>query len=344
MSHYLGIEIGGTKLQLGVGDGCGPRLTSFARREIDPRRGAEGILTQIEEVGVALIRKTDVAAIGVGFGGPIDSQRGIVTKSHQVAGWEGFPLAEWCAERFGRPVVIGNDCDSAALAEAQCGAGEGADRVFYVTVGTGVGGGFVVGGRLEGRGRPAIAEIGHLRPGLARSRHDATVESIASGWGIEATTRRRVALSMQSPEAPQGEDRSAATDLSRRLEWLTATGQRDEADLIRRCDGDLEALTAESVAAAAADGNVIARRALLRATTCLGWAIAQVITLLAPHVVVIGGGVSLMKAALFLDPVRRHVDRYVFPPLANSYTIRPAALGEEVVVHGAVRLARASSG
>ena len=341
MCLYLGIEIGGTKLQLGVGDGRGRELVAFARREIDPSRGAEGILAQVEQVGSELLEQFDVRAIGVGFGGPIDSQKGIVTKSHQVAGWERFPLGAWLAERLGRPAVIGNDCDSAALAEAQCGAGEGRGRVFYVTVGTGVGGGFVIDGQLDGRGRPAIAEIGHLRPGLSRSRPDATVESIASGWGIEAAVRRCLTPWIPPMGVPApGQSGSAPVPLSRWLQQIRGAGHHHEADLLERCNGDPERLTTQSVAVAAAAGNRIARRAINHATQCLGWAVAQVVTLMAPEVVVIGGGVSLMDTTLLLDPVRRQTQRYIFPPLVDAYAIVPAALGEEVVVHGAVRLAQ----
>jgi glucokinase len=99
------------------------------------------------------------------------------------------------------------------------------------------------------------------------------------------------------------------------------------------------ALNAKAVADLAASGNSIAQSAIHQATCVLGWAIAQVITLTAADVVVIGGGVSLIGQERFFQPLNREVARYVFPPLANSYSILPAALGEEVVVHGAVALA-----
>ena len=121
---------------------------------------------------------------------PIDSAAGTVTTSHQIDGWDGVPLAAWCRYRFGIPCTLANDCDSAALAEATWGAARGAETMFYVTVGTGVGGGLVSGGRLMGRQRPAVAEIGHLRPGLdATDSHD-TVEARASGRGIETFVRK----------------------------------------------------------------------------------------------------------------------------------------------------------
>src|SRR5439155_233696 len=151
-------------------------------------------------------------------------------------------------ETLGRPAVIGNDCDVAALAEARLGGVRGAHPVFYVTVGTAIGGGRMVGGRRHGQGRPAAAEIGHWRPRLNADQADVTVEA-------------------------------------------------------------------------------------------LGWAIGQVITRVAPEVVVVGGGVSLIGEHFFFMPLRAEVARYVFPPLVRSYKIVSADLGELSVVHGAIALA-----
>ena len=93
------------------------------------------------------------------------------------------------------------------------------------------------------------------------------------------------------------------------------------------------------VAQAATDGNEVAREVLAHACQALGWGIAQSLTLLAPNVVVIGGGVSLMDESLFLAPLRKEIDRYVFPPLVGHYEVLPAALGERVVVYGALAMA-----
>lgn len=236
-----------------------------------------------------------------------------MTTSHQVAGWDNFPLASWCTKTFGVPTYLGNDCDMAALAEARFGAGRGKRSVFYVTVGTGVGGGFVLDGQLFGSNRPAIAEIGHLRPGLDAIDASQTVESIASGRGIEATVR----------------------------ELIAHHGPRDDAaaGLLKLCQNDPQKLSGKMTADAAQAGNALAAAAMDRACQALGWGIAQVITLLAIEVVIVGGGVSLAGETVFFGPLRRYVDRYVFPPLLNSSQIVPAQLGEEVVVHGAVAMA-----
>jgi glucokinase len=330
---YLGIEIGGTKLQLAVGAGDGSEPLAFERRQVDSQRGAAGILEQIAQTGRTLVERHAVARIGIGFGGPVDTRRGRVTTSHQIAGWDDFPLVEWCEKTFGIPARLGNDCDAAALAEARFGAGRGRRCVFYVTVGTGIGGGLVWDGRPFGAGRPAIAEIGHLRPGLEAGDPHHTVESLASGWGIAAACRKRL---VELVPAKLGTDnpvrREQPTDLN-------SPAAADIADLRTRCGDHLDQLTTQMIADAAATGNRVALHVLHDATRTLGWAIAQAITLVAPEVVVVGGGVSLIGARLFFEPLRAAVRRYVFPPLADCYEILPAELGEQVVVHGALALA-----
>jgi glucokinase len=314
---YLGIEIGGTKLQLGVGCGDGRPLVALARRSVVAGEGARRILDQIAEAGAALLAAHPIRRIGIGFGGPVNAAEGVVLKSHQVSGWDGFPLVQWCREKFGLPAKLGNDCDVAALAEALWGAGRGKASVLYVTVGTGIGGGIVLGGRLFGAGRPAVAEIGHLRPGLDAEAADQTVESLASGPAIA-----RIAAAFARE----------------------AEGEADAEDLRQRAAGDLSQLTAREVAQAARLGNRLARQALDRACRVLGWAIGQAATLLAPEVVIVGGGVSLIGEEPFFGPVRSYARRYVFPPLAEALQIVPAALGEEVVVHGALALAAQDDG
>ena len=311
---YLGIEIGGTKLQLAVGPGDGSPLIDLEREEICLEAGAGGILRRIESIGRTLIERRQPRAIGIGFGGPVDAKAGRTIASHQVEGWTGFELVDWCRKTFGLPAALSNDADAAGLAEALFGAGRGHRVVFYITVGSGIGGALVVDGRAYSGGRGIASEIGHLRPGLDADDPHATVESFSSGFGI----------------ATAGQS------------WLAAANVADPAaaDLLARCGGRIDRLSGRMVAEAAAAGNVAARQVLVRALQTLGWAVAQVITLVAPQVVVIGGGLPLAGETRFFEPLRRQVARYVFPPLAGSYSIVPAALGEEVVVHGALAVAR----
>jgi glucokinase len=318
---FLGIEIGGTKLQLGVGRGDGSDFVAFERRNVDIARGGAGIREQIRDVGRELVARHRVQRVGYGFGGPVLGERGIVQTSHQVTGWDDFPLVDWTQNELGVPTTLGNDCDVACLAEACFGAGRDARSVFYVTVGTGIGGGLVFDRRIHGTDRPASAEIGHLRPGLAADRSSMTVESRSAGPGIALATQATLTrlLAQGSPSA-------------------------DALDLLRRCDGQVALLTTKSIGEAAAAGNALARDEYAAAMQTLGWGIAQVITIVAPEVVIVGGGVSLVGDEIFFAPLRAAVQKYAFPPLARSYRLLPAALGESVVVHGALALARLAGG
>jgi glucokinase len=338
---FLGIEIGGTKLQLGVGAGDG-ELVALERFDVVQSDGAEGILRQIATAGRSLIERHHVRGVGFGFGGPLDPATGTVVKSHHVSGWDGFPLAEWCVKEFKLPATIENDCDAAGLAEAHFGAGQGRNPVFYVTVGTGIGGGLVVGGQIYRGSGHGAAEIGHLRPGVLADNPESNVEALASGWGIAAAAQARLSepISHAFVSLTAGLRGAKPDDVRQRLIENEEAEAENSTDLWERCDGHSTKLTTKMVAESAAAGNEIALEVFARATQALGWAIAQTITLVSPEVVVVGGGVSLAAESVFVEPLRAEVARYVFPPLVGKYQIMPAELGETVVVHGALAAAR----
>jgi glucokinase len=323
----LGVEIGGTKLQLGVGRGDG-QILGLERREVEPAKGAEGIRDQIEDAARDLlagvyVQAVDVAAVGIGFGGPVDASCGIVTLSHQIDGWDGFPLSEWVRRTLGvNRVVLQNDADTAALGEARFGAGVGHTPVLYVTIGSGIGGGLIVDGEIyRGNGRGAV-EIGHLImhagsdlvPTVQPLRQE-TLESLASGWSIGRSGADVITRSITQGKSPH------------------------LGPLFRLCEGDPAKVTSALVSRAAAEGDDVAIRLLSTAWEAMGRALAHAVTLLAPQRVILGGGVSLIGEALWLEPIRRETDRHVFPPFRGTYDIVPAALGEEVVLHGALGLA-----
>ena len=321
---YLGIEIGGTKLQLGLGAGDGVLPKSHRWRDaIVPAEGSEGIRRRIEAglpqlLSQAGVDRGSLRGVGIGFGGPVDDATRTVIKSHQIAGWDGFPLADWISDLVGVSSVLGNDADVAGLAEALFGAGKGLSPIFYMTIGSGIGGGLIIDGEIyRGVGKGA-AEIGHLAVGDYRERspHDkGTLENIASGWGIAAWARER----LKRDDAPA----FGTTPLTRR---------------------HVETITALHVAAAALAGDEFSRGLLRDTFVSLAEAISQLITLLCPRRVVIGGGVPLIGEELFFNPLRAGVELQTFRPFAGLTDIVPAALGEEVVVHGALALARKKLG
>jgi glucokinase len=325
LGWLLGIEIGGTKLQLGLGRrDAGLRM--LERRSIEPSGGAAAILDQIKQTFRFLLEKNslspdDVRGVGVGFGGPVDTARGRTLHSFQVSGWTEFPLAGWINDHLGvAAVAIANDADAAGLAEARLGAGVGYSPLLYVTIGSGIGGALIVDGQIyRGAGMGAL-EIGHLEvlDSAAPGPRMVQLEEISSGWGIASAGRAE-----------------AVEQITRgRIDWI----------VLRNALGDPSSITAELVARAAIEGDALAEAILDRARRALAFALLQAVALLAPRRIILGGGVSLIGEAHWFRPLRELVDADVFPPFRGSFDIVAAALGEEVVVHGALALADDAAG
>jgi glucokinase len=317
----LGIEIGGTKLQLGIGHGDGT-LADLERRVVDPSCGAAGILRQIETAFAALLQRRnlsndEIAAIGVGFGGPVDAASGRTQRSYQISGWESFPLTSWLSGHLGIPLaVLENDADAAGLAEFRFGAGRGYTPLVYLTIGSGIGGALIIDDRIYRGSGYGAAEVGHLRvPDITRGGANMVeLEQAASGWAIA----------------------SAAQEAARRM---IHEGKRDWV-VLRKARGQPKEIAADWVAQAACAGDRTSAAILDGARRAVAFALTQVIGLLAPRRIVIGGGVSLIGEKHWFDPIRQGVDAEVFEPFRGRCDIVAAALGETVVVHGALALAR----
>src|SRR5579883_992055 len=192
----VGIEIGGTKLQLVAGDETG-KILERRRLNVNPARGAAGIREQIQHTLPGLISSSGATAIGVGFGGPVDWQQNRICRSHQIEGWSEFDLGGWLGQISGLPVKVDNDANVAALGEARLGAGRALNPVFYITLGSGVGGGVVVDGRIYHGASPGEAEIGHVR----LDRCGTIVEGRCSGWAVDKRIRE---LSQTNPNGVLG--------------------------------------------------------------------------------------------------------------------------------------------
>jgi glucokinase len=239
----------------------------------------------------------------VGFGGPIDFRTGRIARSHQIGGWEGFELKSWLREQTGLPVATENDANTAALAEAVIGAGAGADPVFYFNLGSGVGGGIIIGATIFHGRPPGEAEFGHLR--LDRS--GATVESRCSGWAVD----RRIRAAAEAK--PGG-------ILARSLDPAKSGGE------------------ARHLASALAQGDPLARRIVGEWADDIGFALSHVVHLIHPAVIVMGGGLSLVGEPLRLA-IAEALPRHVMEAFHPVPSVRLAKLGEDAVPAGALILA-----
>jgi glucokinase len=299
----LGIEIGGTKLQLAVLD-PGGQIHERIRFAVDRAAGAEGIRGQISGALPGLVARWKPAAIGVGYGGPVDWRSGRIACSHHIAGWSGFPLAEWLTASSGLPAFVENDANTAALGEALFGAGKGAEPVLWMNSGSGVGGGLVSGGMIYHGAPPGEMELGHLR----LERTGTITEDLCSGWTLDRKIR----------EAAKAD--STGT-LARKLSGWT-------------CEGG----EARVLAPALAQGDPAARRILEEVADSMAYALSHAVHLLHPEVVVLGGGVALLG-----EPLRARIESSLSEWLMEAFhpgpSIRLAALMEDAVLIGAMAVA-----
>ena len=297
----LGIEIGGSKLQLVLGDATA-RIRERRRLTVDPERGAKGIRQQIETVLPELLRGRKVSAVGVGFGGPVDWRTGRIARSHQIEGWSGFDLSGWFRRLTGAPVVVDNDANVAALGEASRGVGVGHTPVFYVTLGSGIGGGLVLHGKVFHGDTPGEAEIGHLR----LERLGATLESRCSGWAVDRKIRRTV---IRQPRS--------------RLATLVG----------KAFGGEAKHLTA-----ALRQGDSGAKKILDETAGDLAFGLSHVVHLFHPAVIVLGGGLSKVGEPL-RRAVAQALSPMIMEIFRPGPRVFLAKLGEDAVPVGALLLA-----
>jgi len=280
-------------------------------------RMARGLLAQVPG---------RLAAIGVSFGGPVDTDHGLVRLSHHVPGWAEIPLAERLQAELGAPAAVDNDANVAALGEWRFGAGRGVASLLYATISTGIGGGWVLGGRIWSGADGMAGEIGHMtmRPGGAAcdcGRHGC-LEAEASGRAIAREAREQVEAGSLKLEAESRTVRSA--------------GEKTASPLLALVNGNTAAITAQHVAQAATEGDAMAQAVLDKAAHTLGAGLGAAISLMNPERVVLGGGVT-KAGARWWRTVREEARATAF---AQSRTeIVPAFLGDDAPLWGAIALA-----
>ncbi len=312
----LALDFGGTKLSAGVIERKAESWRGLKRAPSQAGATAEDDLALMSALADDLLAGERPAAVGVSFGGPVDAPEGRVRFSDHVPGWEDVPLRARLEARYGAPVSVDNDANTAALGEYVYGAGRGCHSLLYVTVSTGVGGGWILDGKVW-RGFDGMAgEIGFTVADPSGPEcvcgARGCVECLASGPGLALYAR----------------------------ELLSAEPERGR--LLRQHASDTpEHLTAQQVSAAAAAGDELAWAALERAAWALGLGLGNAVNFMNPQRVVLGGGVSKSGARYWrkVYETARETAR-----AQAALDLVPAALGDDAPLWGAVALAEALSG
>lgn len=309
--YVVGVDLGGTKILTALVDGQG-RVAGRVR-EATPQSGPDAVIEVIVGTVQRVINDGGVdpgaiRAIGVGAPGPADPISGVLNEVPNLPGWDNVPLAAILTSRLAVATYVENDANAAAVGERWAGAGRGIDDLIYVTISTGIGGGLIFNGRLYHGVSGTAGEVGHMviDPSGPRCPCGRTgcLEALASGTSIARDARAAIAsgrpttLSTLAPQAP----------------------------------------TAADVARAAREGDPLARELFARAAHYVGIGVANLVNLLNPAMVIIGGGVAKAGDLLFA-PVRRIVLEEAFKRPAHAVQIVPAALGDDVGAVGAAAVA-----
>lgn len=309
-----GVDIGGTTLSVGMvpADGGRPRCLRVAATPGEQGGGkvVDRVCSMIHEAAEEVARRecpgSGVAGVGVAAPGSLDRDRGVVLESHNL-GWFGFPLRDRIEAATGLPAVVENDANCAAYGEWWQGAGRGFRSMVGITVGTGIGGGIVLGGRLFLGATGTAGEIGHATVEFGGRRCTCggagCLEAYASGPGIA---------------------RSAVEGLAR--------GERSS--LAELVEGDVARITAATVYEAAVAGDTYATGVLERAAHMLAAGIATVVNVLGPDAVVVMGGVTAADA-LFFGPLAAELARPRFRSALAACTVVPGTLPGTAGVVGA---------
>jgi glucokinase len=266
----------------------------------------------LEEVG------QQPSAVGVSFGGPVYARQGLVRRSFHTPGWENTPLAEWLQVELKAPVAVDNDANAAAVGEFRFGAGQGCQHLLYVTISTGIGGGWIINGRPYAGADGMAGEIGHVtvQPGgfPCPCGRQGCLEAEASGPAMA----RRAQLYLAKKKGKSG--------------LVQGRGKR----LLQLVEGQPEKITAQIISQAAVEGDKLSQRVIRESAERLGLGLAGAITLMNPDRVILGGGV-IKSGELWWQIVRDTTRAQTHAEI--SVEIVPAALGDDAPLWGAIALA-----
>lgn len=305
----IGIDVGGTNVKIALVDNKGKIIYSNSiptRAEM----GYEYTINNMKDAITELIKETksdpkNIESIGFGFPGQIDYQKGIVRLAPNIPGWVDVPIAEIMEKEFGIPTRVDNDVRCAALGELNYGAGQGCDNLICITVGTGIGSGLVINGKLVRGASNAAGEIGHIKLDmnggpLCGCGDRGCLEAFASGPSIVALAEEYI-------------------------KGGKSTKYRELAN---------PDITPYIVSEAAKQGDPVAKRIFTIVGEYIGIGLASVVNLLNPEKIIIGGGVAA-AGDLLLTPIKESLVKRAMPIAGSAVEIVPAQLGNSAGVIGA---------
>lgn len=305
---YIGIDIGGTKCAVLLGDENGKIIKKIRFETVGKDETLSKIFAAVAEMGPC-------SSIGISCGGPLDEKNGIILSPPNLPGWDEVHIVDMLQERFGVPAKIMNDANACAIAEWKFGAGVGTENMIFMTFGTGLGAGLILNGKLYAGSTGFAGEVGHIRLaefGPAGYGKCGSFEGFCSGGGL-----REIGRTIAREYIQRGETPSFIANAS------------------------LETFTVAEMAAAARSGDACAIEAFKTCSQMLGKGLAIVCDILNPEVVVIGSVYARCRDLMEND-TRYWLEKEALPAVASNVKILPAALGEQIGDLAAISVAMES--
>lgn len=309
----LGVDIGGTKIAVGLVNRDG-KILKQGRKPMFTSGTADAAFESVTSVIDSLLSQSGdaVQSIGVCAPGPLDPERGVVLNPPNLPCWRNFPLAEKISATYRVPVKVDNDGNAAALAETRWGAARGFHYVFYATIGTGIGTGIVFDHTIYHGKTGSAAEGGHVSidyqgPVCACGKRGC-IETLAAGPAIGARARAKVKADPQHAYA-----------------------------ILALANGDVASVTSEIVGQAYASGDPLARDVLVETVELLTVWLGNIVDLLDPDVLVMGGGVAAMLQPFF-DEIRQRLPAWCVNPRASEIPLLMAHYGADAGIAGGAAL------
>ena len=307
----LGVDIGGTKVAVGLVDRNGTILAQGRQPMVasgTAEAGLQAVLAAIDSLSSA---ERTFSSIGICAPGPLDPKAGIVLNPPNLPCWRNFPLAARIKSHHNVNVVVDNDANAAALAESRWGAARGHRYVFYATIGTGIGTGIVLDGRIYHGNTGAAGEGGHVsidyRGPVCACGKRGCIEILAAGPAIARRAREKFASGNQ-PSA-----------------------------ILEVAHGEIQAITSEMVGKAYASGDVLAQEILLETVKLLVPWLGNIVDLLDPDIIVMGGGVAAMLSPFF-DEMKKQLPPWCVNPRASEIPLLMAHYGSDAGIAGGAAL------